>query len=153
TFGLVLPAFLVNEPLYTGERIEPRLGILAALGLVLFVVGTVRICRAWLKVFRLRRQWMSQGTRMGMTGASTDVYRVQNDETLIAVTGLLRPTVFVSDRVARLLEPSECEAGIAHEIAHVAARDNIKQVLLYAWQLPFLEKLTGMDAEWQLASE
>jgi len=25
--------------------------------------------------------------------------------------------------------------------------------LLHAWRLPFLEKLTGMDAEWQLASE
>ena len=52
-----------------------------------------------------------------------------DDELLLCNVGFLRPRVLVSRGVVRLLDDEELAAGLAHELAHVVRRDNLKRAV------------------------
>src|SRR5262249_51909570 len=77
---------------------------------------------------------------------------------LMAVTGLFRPRIFVSQAIVSGLNQQELAAALAHEFAHVQARDNLKQLLLRITQWPrwihaFFHLKTSRLHQWISASE
>ena len=153
TVGVALPAFLLHEPLQTKERVGVRLVSLAGLGLVVVLSSVYRAVWAWARLARLRRHWMRSATKLTTAGTGVAVFEVADPSAQIVVTGIWKPTVFFSSQVVWCLNAPESAAAIAHEVAHVSARDNLRQLLLQATRLPFFDRLSGLDREWRLAAE
>ncbi|HEX7289094.1 MAG TPA: M56 family metallopeptidase [Candidatus Angelobacter sp.] len=152
SLGLALPAFLEFEPPSTGEMVEWPLLALAAAGAALLLVVAVRLARMMFATRALERRWIARAQRFHVAGVWCPVYAVTDVESLLAVTGIFRPQVFVSREVAEALSQEELSAALAHELAHVRRFDNLQQLLLKSTQLP-LGAFRAADAEWSSASE
>jgi Zn-dependent protease with chaperone function len=152
SMGLALPAFLEFEPSSTGEMVEWPLLALAAAGAALLLVVAVRLARMMFATRALEQHWMARAQRFHVAGVSCPVYAVSDVESLLAVTGIFHPQVFVSSDVAEALSKEELSAALAHELAHVRRFDNLQQLLLKSTQLP-LGAFRIADAEWSSASE
>jgi beta-lactamase regulating signal transducer with metallopeptidase domain len=151
--GIVLPAFLRYEPHSAGESISSKLWLLASAGALLLAVIVARSVRMLLATARVEKRWRanSQG-ELKIAGVRPRLYCVESDSPLLAVTGFLRPRIFVSREVLDLLSPGELRAAVAHEMDHVRRLDNLKQFLLKVTRLP--RWLGGsQDVSWTLASE
>jgi Zn-dependent protease with chaperone function len=152
SLGLALPSFLKFEPHSTGEMVDWHLLALAALGAALLVVIIGRIMRLLRSTRALERTWILRSRKLCLAGVPFPVYSVRDTSSLLAVTGIVRPRVFISCDVAEALTTEELSAALKHELAHVSRMDNLKQLLLKSTQLP-LQALRGADAEWTNASE
>jgi beta-lactamase regulating signal transducer with metallopeptidase domain len=154
TFGLALPAFLEFEPYSSGEGIGLRLVALAALGALLLagmVVRGVGLLRATRQV---QQGWRAHSDKLNLHGMRVPVYRVEHGASLLAVTGIFRPRIFVAREITEALTQDELRAALAHELAHVFYFDNLKQLLLKITRAPrCLKALHSVDAEWTKASE
>jgi Zn-dependent protease with chaperone function len=154
TLGLALPAFLRFEPRASHEIMGPRLLALAVLGA--FVLGaiavrTLRIIRA---THRAQKQWRIHSRRLQIESVRVPVYCAGMPCPLFAVTGMFRPKIFVAQAVIEKLSPGELDAALAHELAHVSALDNLKQLILKATTLPrWLRLFANSDAIWLNNSE
>jgi Zn-dependent protease with chaperone function len=154
TFGLALPSFLKFEPSSTKEGMGFRLMALAILGAFLLLGMLARGVNILYATSQAQRGWRERSERMNVATLRTPVYRVENGSSLLAVTGILRPKIFVGSEIAEALSPDELRAALAHEMAHVSSRDNLKQFLLKSTRAPrWLKVLYQADAEWTNASE
>lgn len=152
--GLALPAFLEFEPHSTREMLDWPLLLLAGLGLGAALTITVRLGQMLYTTRSLRRQWSSAGSQLPVTITDVPVYCVDGELSLLAVTGIFRPRIFVSRDVARALTTDELAAALRHELAHVGASDNLKQLLLKISRPPrWLPSFGRADLAWTNASE
>ncbi|HLY99440.1 MAG TPA: M48 family metalloprotease [Candidatus Angelobacter sp.] len=150
TVGFVLPAFVRFEPRSTTEDLNPGLLGLAACGLIVVTMISVRFVRMAAATRRLRRHWLGSARRLHhVEGITLPVYSVDAPSGLLAVTGIFRPQIFVARRFVESLSPQELEAALAHEVAHVSAFDNLRQALLRITRPPFWRG----DTAWTSASE
>jgi hypothetical protein len=148
TFGLVLPAFLKFEPRSTGELMGGPLLVLAALGTCVLLAMGIRGLRLVWATRQAQKQWRRASTGFRISGIDVPLYRVDGPPTLLAVSGVLRPKIFVGREVANTLTSGELSAALIHEMAHVTSLDNLKQFLLRITRLP-----RWTDIEWINASE
>ena len=154
TLGFVLPAFLEYEPHSTGEGIGLRLVVLAFAGALLLASMIWRTWRIQRATRRAQRSWLENSERIYVEGIDLPIYRVENDSSLLAVTGIFRARIFLSREIAKILSPRELRAALKHEIAHVASFDNLKQMLLKITQPPsLLKNYFDVDEAWSNASE
>ncbi len=49
---------------------------------------------------------------------------------MIAVVGAFRPKMFIAEQIFLSLDKQELAAAVAHECGHLAARDNLKRLIL-----------------------
>jgi Zn-dependent protease with chaperone function len=154
SLGLVLPAFLEFEPSSTHERPGLPLLILAGLGLFIMFTMAWRCLRIVRQTYNLQRRWLKHATPLMASFKGVPVYCVQNSASLVAVAGIFVPRIFISQNVAKTLNSAELEAALSHELAHVSARDNLKQFVLKMTQAPkFLRSLAVIDSLWTSTSE
>ena len=154
TFGLALPAFLEFEPSSTKEGMGFRLEALAALGALVLLAMAMRAVTILRATRKAQQGWRGRSDRIKMEAMRTPVYRVENGASLLAVTGIFRPAIFVAREITEALSQDELRAALAHEMAHVWSFDNLKQLLLKITRAPrWLEALYNADAEWTSASE
>ena len=154
TFGLALPAFLEFEPSSTKEGMGFRLDALALLGALVLLVMAMRAVNILRATRKAQQGWRGRSDRIKIETMRTPVYRVENGASLLAVTGIFRPAIFVSREITEALSQDELRAALAHEMAHVLSFDNLKQLLLKITRAPrWLESLYKTDAEWTSASE
>lgn len=152
--GFALPAFLRFEPHSTGELIGLRLLLLATLGALVSGLAAIRGWRILRATHRAQQRWRMRAERFSPEGFDVPVYRSEAECPLLAVTGVFRPRIFISRNVTENLSAGELSAAIAHEMAHVSALDNLKQLLLKMTQPPqWLRLFRGSDAAWLNASE
>jgi Zn-dependent protease with chaperone function len=147
--GLALPAWLVHEPRGTNETAGPVLVALAAAGAAL-VAGRAgaALLDQW-RTWRLVRRWSATGRPLA--GLPLPATRIPHEFPVAAVFGLVRGRLFLADRLLIALSPEELEGVVAHEVAHRAARDNLKRLLLRA--SPDVLALTGLGARLRQAFE
>src|SRR5205807_2966540 len=73
---------------------------------------------------------------------------------IIAVIGIVRPRLFIAEKVLRSLTQEELAAAISHEYGHLKARDNLKRAFLRMGRdglvIPFGRSL---DRLWDEAAE
>jgi Zn-dependent protease with chaperone function len=126
--ALVVPAWLLYEPRGTEETPGLALVVLAAAGLALVLVRAGGAVRDVLRTRRVVAFFRREGRDVG--GLALPASRAVYGFPVAALAGLWRPRLLLAEGVLRALRPEELEAVVAHELAHVAARDNLKRLLL-----------------------
>jgi Zn-dependent protease with chaperone function len=147
--GVVLPLFLSFEPRGTQERIPVTLLLMSAAGAGLLFWSACRALRAILATRALSRSWRISGRRVTGFDVGLPVLSVADVFPTVAVVGIRRPVLVVAEQVLRECPSEEVRAMISHECAHVAARDNLKRLLLRACAVLPLP----LVREWEQATE
>lgn len=154
SLGLALPAFLRFEPHATHEIPGAPLLLCAAAGMVVAAVMAIRYILAMHATRRIREQWLGDATLLPGAKTHIPVYCVEHAASLLAVTGIFSPRIFVSRDVVDSLTSAELDAALAHELAHVSATDNLKQLFLKVTSPPnWLRTLAKIDLLWALFAE
>jgi len=153
--GLVAPSYLAFEPFGTGEGVGLPLTLLAVGGAFVLLHGVARAARALAATATLARRWSRHGGTVSLSSSPVQAFRVEQESPVFAVVGVRQPRLFVSNRVLDALTPDEVEAAVAHERAHLAARDNLKRLLMCAAPdlLAFSPAARALESEWSRASE
>lgn len=154
SLGLALPAFLRFEPHTTHEIPGLPLLLFAAAGIALTTVMSVRYMRAMRATRRARERWLKDARLLSSAQTHIPVYCVEGAASLLAVTGIFSPSIFVSRDVVDSLTAAELDAALSHEQAHVSATDNLKQLFLKVTRPPnWLRALSKIDALWARFTE
>ncbi|MGC2694774.1 MAG: M56 family metallopeptidase [Candidatus Angelobacter sp.] len=131
-----------------------RLAGLAFLGALVLAGMVLCSWRTLLTTSRTQKIWCRHSERIFVDGINVPVYRLDNGMSLLAVTGIFRPRIFISKDITLILSTEELRAALAHEIAHVSAFDNLKRLLLKITRSPrWINTSNNVDAEWGRASE
>ena len=139
--GLVLPAWLTQEPREGDERAGPVLLLLASAGVLLVLLRLGSALRDQLRTQQTVREWRAAGQPLpGLPLAAT---RFPHDFPVAALSGFVRPRLLLADRLLLALSPEELRAVVAHELSHLEARDNLKRLLLRAAPDPLAFFATG----------
>lgn len=156
--GLALPAFLKFEPRITHEGFGARLWVFSMLGMAVVIVMLLRAVRMYSNTLRLEQRWLKNANasdisvQLGHFGIP--VYQVSEASSLVAITGLVYPKIFVSKNVVELLQPGELSAALGHEAAHAGVCDNLKLWLLKITEFPAWLMPSGLGiAAWTTAAE
>ncbi|MBS0395608.1 MAG: hypothetical protein JSR54_13350 [Proteobacteria bacterium] len=151
--AVVLPAFLRFEPAAPLETVAAPLGTLAALGLALLAGGAWRGVRAWLG----SRAWLRGCAVLPrrVAGGDAPVIVVDAPVPLVAVVGTRQPVIIAARAVLAGCSPAEFNEVIAHERAHIRARDNLKLLALRASPdaLAWLPVARRLERGWRVAAE
>ena len=154
-FALVIPAYVLYEPLHTNETVGTKLLFFAAVSAAGVLLALSRIVRTWLATRKLTREWMRQAEIISIEGVRIPAYSVRHRFPVIAVVGVLRPRLFIAAQVFDSLTADELSAALAHERGHIEARDNLKRALLRVGQDALLFAPLGrtLMQAWHSASE
>jgi Zn-dependent protease with chaperone function len=130
---VVLPAFLVYEPRHAHDRPGPLLVACALFSLLVLGDGIRRGLRAW------------RATRALLRGS----------EPLVGVVGSWRQRIVAAPSVAAACDHEEFHQVLAHEAAHMDARDNLKLLMLVTMPdaLAWLTTGRALTAHWRAATE
>lgn len=131
-FALVVPAYILLEPPHTKEVVGLKLLLIALASAAGVLLALWRVAGTWRATRKFEREWMSCAEPVSIEGMETPAYRIRHHFPVIAVLGVLRPRLFIASQVFDELTPEELSAALAHECGHIAARDNLKRVLLRA---------------------
>jgi Zn-dependent protease with chaperone function len=152
--GLALPSFMEFEPPSTNEMVNWPLILLAALGCGVLTLMAARALRMWRTTTSMQRQWSKHSHPVSSGATGVPLYRIDSRTSLLAVTGIFKPRVYVSRAVSDVLTEEELAAALSHEIAHVHSNDNLKQVLMKIVAPPdWFRGLQSTSDAWTRASE
>jgi Zn-dependent protease with chaperone function len=151
--AVVLPAFVRYEPHREQEAVGPLLILLAAFALACLAHGLWRGWQACRAARALLERW---GLSKAGNAECPQAVRVVDDaEPFIAVIGAWRPCIVATESVRAACWPEEFREVLAHEAAHVTARDNLKLLLLVAAPdaLAWTPLAATLTARWRDAAE
>ena len=151
-FAIALPIFLWFEERGTTEPVSRTLGIVAVTGAGLLLRGLWRATAAWRATNRVLADWRRRGRVLDGLGVPVPAFAIDDPFPVVAVIGILRPRLFVAERVLRECAPGEVAAMVAHECAHVSARDNLKRLAIRACPGVFGVG-RRLDSAWSAAAE
>jgi len=153
--GLVAPAYLAYEPGNAGEAPGLALMLLATMGSALLAASAARIFVSWRATRRLLVEWRSAGQPLDLSGAPAPTFRTESAFPVVAAVGVVRPRLFVATKVLGSLADEERAAVLAHEDAHLKARDNLTGLLLRACPDGFLwgREASVLERTWREAAE
>lgn len=152
-FTVILPAFLAYEPAHESEGAGPLLCALAAFSLIALADGIRRGWSAWKSARKLIQSFAVVAEHRTAEGHCVEI--VDCPEPIVAVVGGWRPRIFAAERVLAICSEAEFQQVIAHEVAHLSARDNLKCLLLVACPDPlaWLPMGATLLRRWQTAVE
>jgi len=127
---VVLPAFLICEPHQDREAVGPLLLILATFAVLTLSQGIWRGWRACARARSLLHECGPAKRWVVENGQSVQVVEVA--EPIIGVIGSWRPQLITAECVISACTRDEFRQVVAHEAAHLSARDNLKLLLLLA---------------------
>lgn len=150
---VVLPAFLIYEPHREHEAAGPIVTLLAVFALVCLAHGVWRGWQACVATRALLKRWGLHPWRSGDPESAVRV--VDLTEPLVGVIGAWRPRIVATEPVRAACEPEEFREVLAHEAAHVAARDNLKLLACIAAPdvLAWTPLAATLTARWRAAAE
>ncbi|HEX4748958.1 MAG TPA: M56 family metallopeptidase [Bryobacteraceae bacterium] len=143
--AITLPSYLRLETNTHSERVGVLAFILAAAAVSIWLRpgfrSVVAISRSARLMLRLKHNARPS------TLASNDVWISTDSVPRVAVAGLLRPRLVVSEAVLALFSPEQLEMVLLHERAHQLWRDNCKRLLwlLLPDSLPFVNLAAPLD--------
>lgn len=146
--ALCVPSYLRFEPQMPAEQAGIACLAAAILGAAICVLAIFRSFSALVRsTLHLRR---AGGRESSIEGES--VWIVGHSAGL-ALAGILRPRLLISERALAGLSPEELAVALRHEQAHRTSRDNLKRLLILLAPSPFpamrtLEEAWARDAEW-----
>ena len=148
--GLCVPSYLSFEPRGGTEPLGAVCVIAAALGLLLWALAGTRVAAALAATIAFGRRLAKGGRELQISGQAAPVVIVDAQVPLLALSGVVRPTLFLSRGVFESLAPEELKAALRHEAAHRNSRDNLKRLaLLLAPEIvPFARCFTALENNW-----
>jgi beta-lactamase regulating signal transducer with metallopeptidase domain len=143
-FALCVPSYLLLEPKAASERVGVTCLLMACAGVLVWVASLFRASRAVAASLRCNKSWEQAGVRQA------GEWIVASDAPLLALSGMLRPRLIISQGVLRSLSPDQLHAALLHENAHRTSRDNLKRLLLLLVPevLPFVPSFAALDRNW-----
>jgi Zn-dependent protease with chaperone function len=149
-----VPSYLLLEPQVSSERVGWTCFTLAILGAVTWLGSFTRAAGALAASVRFRRAWQDAGGAILLEESSTAII-VNKDAPLLALAGLFRPRLIVSNALLRSLSQEELQVALLHENAHRDSRDNLKRLalLLVPRPIPFVRVLSSLEQRWTKLSE
>lgn len=152
-FTVILPAFLAYEPAQESEGAGPLLWALAAFSLIALGDGIRRGWYASQSARKLLQSFAVVAEHRTAEGHRVEI--VDSPEPIVAVIGGWRPRIIAAERVLAICSEAEFQQVIAHEVAHLSARDNLKCLLLIACPDPLAWLPIGATLlrRWQTAVE
>lgn len=131
-FGVLLPSFLLHEPIRGDERPGVVLWSLAIGGGLHLALVVARVAQMLRRSWALQRRW-SRGARPLPRGVwGLRALAVDLGHPAVALAGLSRPCLFVDRRILDTCTGAELRAIAAHEQAHARSRDNLRRLLVEA---------------------
>jgi len=150
---VILPAFLLYEPRHAHDEPGPLLVISALFALLLLADG---IRRGW-RARRATRAFLPNALpHLSLPGTQgTEVTVVNVAQPLVGVVGSWRQRIIAARSVAAACDREEFRQVLAHEAAHMDARDNLKLLMLLAMPDPLAWLPTGsaLREHWRAATE
>ena len=144
-----LPAFLLFEPAHGGERPGLTLWVLAGVGAGRLAMIVWRAARMLVVSHGLVAAWRRQSTPLDAQSWGLPASAIDAGFPVVAVSGMLRPQLFIDRSVLDACSPRELDAIAAHERAHVRNGDNVRRLLIGASRGP-----SSTDASaWRDAAE
>lgn len=152
---LLAPAYLTHEPRTDHEDVSLKLSIVAAASAVGLGLALFRAIAAWRATSRLASDWLSKAEPIDLPQVGIPAFRMDHQFPVIAIVGVLRPRLFIANKVLSSLTRPELLAAIEHETGHVVARDNLKRGLIRACRDVLVMIPCGryLDRAWLEASE
>jgi Zn-dependent protease with chaperone function len=151
--AVVLPAFLRFEPHQDREAAGPLLQCLAAFALLTLGHGIWRGWRAWAAARSLLQQCCRAKRWVSENGQRVRVVDVADP--VVGVIGSWRPQVVAAECIIAACSSDEFRQVVAHEAAHISARDNLKLLLLLACPdaLAWTALGRALSERWRSAAE
>jgi hypothetical protein len=152
--ALFLPSFLALEPRQGVETPGRPLLLLASAAAALFGFTLVRAGLAFWRTAGLVRSWVRDSPPRTLDGGGL-LHEVQAEFPIVAAVGTFRPRFVAARQVVDALSAAELDVALAHERAHVRARDNVKRLALSALPDVFGSFPDGqwVEASWEQAAE
>jgi Zn-dependent protease with chaperone function len=150
-----VPSYLWLEPQSTSERMGWVCLTLALLGAAGWLGSFARVARALAASVRFRRACQEAGCTILLLDESSTAVIVNKDGPLLALVGLFRPRLIISDALVRSLSLEELQVALLHENAHRDSRDNLKRLalLLAPAPIPFFRVFSSLEHSWAKLSE
>jgi Zn-dependent protease with chaperone function len=129
--AIVMPAFLIFEPVRAFEAVGPAFVALAALGLLLLVSGAVNAARSAFATWQIERRWLRAAEPLDFDPpAGVPAYAVDSFAPTIALVGVFAPKLIAARTVIDACDRHELANIVAHERGHLQSRDNLKRWLM-----------------------
>jgi Zn-dependent protease with chaperone function len=153
--ALCVPSYLWLEPQASSERIGSACLTFALLGAAGWFGSIARVARALAASARFSRAWRQARCEILLPGESSKALIIEKDAPLLALVGVFRPRLVVSQPVLRSLSAEELHLALQHENAHRISRDNLKRLflLLAPAPLPFFRGFCSLERCWAKFSE
>lgn len=128
---VVLPAFVIFEPVRAFESVGPAFVALASLGGALLMSGALNAGRSAFATWRVERAWLRSAQPLDFDPpAGVPAYAVESFTPVIALVGVFAPKLIAARTVLDACNPDELANIVAHERGHLRARDNLKRWLM-----------------------
>jgi Zn-dependent protease with chaperone function len=153
--GICVPSYLWLEPETSGEQVSSVCLAAAFFGVAVLSISAARGLRASRRSLRYVRECERTGRQSLLNGEPTPVLIVDGGAPLLALTGIVRPRIVLSQPVVRALSASQLSAVLRHERAHRTSHDNLKRLLILlapaAW--PFFRGFDSLERAWARVTE
>lgn len=151
-FAIALPTFVAFEPYDTDEPLPRALIVLAVFGAALLARGAWRVYSAWRATASLAAEWKRAGRPLAGLHSRVPVYAITVPYPIVAVAGVVRPVLFIADRLLDECSSAEVRAMIAHETSHIRTFDNARRFVLCACPDLFGDR-SRLTRAWKDAAE
>ncbi len=149
TVAFTVPSFLLLEPRAIDEPLGEIPLVLGIFCSVLGIFGVVNGGMAIRRTSRVITTWTNAAQPVE-SGAPIPVLRISPAVPAMTAAGIIRPKVLLSGAAESMLNPSELQTALNHEIAHIRRCDNLKKLLLRCVAFP---GMAGLEAAWLEATE
>jgi len=156
--GVFVPSFLAHEPNTGPETVGWVLFAVAGATLAVCLAAIGRGVAAMLRARTIVQGWMGSASPLaleGLSGTTVKAFAIDDRFPVVALVGVWRPRLFIARQVLQVLTPGELRVAVAHELAHRAARDNGKRLLL-CWSPDVLAWATAgrrLEQHWAAEAE
>jgi beta-lactamase regulating signal transducer with metallopeptidase domain len=154
-FGFCVPSYLWFEPGATTERVGLACILAGCLGISLCSQSLFRAFRAVLITRKFTRSCLKTGRELLLSAESSSVLVVESQVPILAMAGVIRPRLVVSQGVLNSLSHDQLAAAVRHERAHLTYADNLKRllVMLSPEIFPFVHAFSSIEHAWKKISE
>jgi Zn-dependent protease with chaperone function len=128
---------------------------LAALAVLLVGTACARGLNSWRRAARRIDAWMAAARPATLAGTTIPSFAIDSDVPIMALVGVLRPRLLITQPVMDALTNEELRASVAHELGHWRAWDNLKRLLMQTAPdlLPATRWARAIERRWAAASE
>jgi Zn-dependent protease with chaperone function len=153
--AVFLPSYWRYEPRELGEAFDLTLPALALAGAAVLGAAAQRGAAASRAAARRTRAWKQISRPLTLDGTALPAFAIDTATPVMALAGVLQPRLMITRGVLEALTEEELRAGIAHELGHWRARDNLKRLAMRAAPdlLFFTSAAATIESRWASAAE